>query len=52
MGCWVGVTEPDAERVMGICDGFRFCGLGVVLVGPVHTVELDDATGCATVVLG
>ncbi len=52
MGCWVGVSEPDAEWAIGICDGFGVCGLGVVLVGPVCTIELDDAIGCARVVLG
>ncbi len=52
MGCWVGVPEPDAEQAMGIRDGLGVCGLGLVLVGPVCTVKLDDATGCPTVVLG
>ncbi len=52
MGCWIGVPEPDAERAMGICDGLGVCDLGVVLVGPVRTIELDNATGCTTVVLG
>ena len=45
MGCWVGVPEPDAERVMGICDGLGVCGFGVVLAGTVRVV-LEEAIGC------
>ncbi len=67
MGCWVGVPEPNAEWAIRICDGLGVCGLGVVLVGSAHAVlkeatgcaagvvcviELEDAVGCAGVVLG
>ncbi len=50
MGCWIGVPEPDAEQVIGICDGLRVSGFGVVLAGTACVV-LEEAIGCVVGVI-